>query len=137
MRLFWNGFTSWIQDNHSGEVVHLEETLRSIRNLSDNVCQSSFSAVLENASCTHINKLFQTYLNFLRDGNGRLSKFWMSYIEMVEILLGLIRASREGNWMFKQMKANMTYQEAFSQLGQSRDVSADLFQKLQEITCHI
>ena len=68
MRLSWNGFTSWIQDNYSGEVVHLEETLRSIRNLSDNVCQSSFSAVLENASCTHINKLFQTYLNFLRDG---------------------------------------------------------------------
>ena len=99
MRLSWKGFTSCIQDNHSGEVVHLEETLRSIRNLSDNVCQSSFSAVLENASCTHINKLFQTYLNFLRDGNGSLSKFWMSYIDMVEILLGLIQASREGNWM--------------------------------------
>ena len=38
---------------------------------------------------------------------------------------------------FKQMKASTTYQEAFSQLGQSLDVSADLFQKLQEITCHI
>ena len=38
---------------------------------------------------------------------------------------------------FKQMKASTTYQEAFSQLGQSWDLSADLFQKLQEITCHI
>ena len=35
MRLAWNGFTSWIQDNYGGEVVHLEETLRSIRNLGD------------------------------------------------------------------------------------------------------
>ena len=28
-----------------------------------------------------------------------LSAFWMSYIDMVEdVLLGLLRASREGNW---------------------------------------
>jgi len=31
----------------------------------------------------------------------------------------------------------MTYQQAFSQLGQSWDVSTELFQKLQEITCHM
>ena len=38
---------------------------------------------------------------------------------------------------FKQMKANTNFQEAFGQLGQSWDVSVDLFQKLQEITCCI
>ena len=37
----------------------------------------------------------------------------------------------------KQMKSNKTYQEAFSHLGQSWDVSTELFEKLQEITCHM
>jgi hypothetical protein len=37
----------------------------------------------------------------------------------------------------KQMKADKTYQEAFSQVGQSWEVSAELFQRLQDITCHI
>ena len=41
---------------------------------------------------------FSTYFNSLRDKNGSFSAFWMSYIDIVEIMLGLIRASREGDW---------------------------------------
>ena len=39
------------------------------------------------------------YQNVLRNNNGELSCFWISYIDMVEILFGLIRASKEGYWM--------------------------------------
>ena len=35
----------------------------------------------------------------------------------------------------KQMKLDQSYQEAFSQLGASWEVSAELFKKLQAITC--
>ena len=45
MMLAWNGFISWMQENHSREAAHLEETLQSIGNLSENV---SHSSVLEN-----------------------------------------------------------------------------------------
>ena len=39
------------------------------------------------------------YLDFLRHDNGNLSEFWMSYVDIVgDILLGLLRASREENW---------------------------------------
>ena len=39
------------------------------------------------------------FLSYLRHDNGNLSTFWMSYVDMVgDILLGLIRVSREGNW---------------------------------------
>ncbi|KAG0724307.1 hypothetical protein GWK47_005209 [Chionoecetes opilio] len=38
------------------------------------------------------------YLETLRDEHN-LSAFWMSYLDMVEIMLDLVRASREGNWM--------------------------------------
>lgn len=43
-------------------------------------------------------KLFQVYLETLRDEHN-LSAFWMSYLDMAEIMLALIRAPREGNWM--------------------------------------
>lgn len=43
-------------------------------------------------------QLFQVYLESLRNQHN-LSSFWMSYIDITEIMLGLIRASREGNWM--------------------------------------
>ena len=38
---------------------------------------------------------------------------------------------------FKHIKANNSYEEAFCQLGQSWDISTELFQKLPEITRHI
>ena len=51
-----------------------------------------------NHAHTHILKLFEVYLESLRDA-GSLSAFWISYLDMAVIVLGLIQASREGNWM--------------------------------------
>ena len=43
--------------------------------------------------------MWREFLNNLRESNGELSAFWMSYVDMVEgIVLGLLRASREGDW---------------------------------------
>ena len=28
-----------------------------------------------------------------------MAAFWISYLDLVELMLGLIRASREGNWL--------------------------------------
>ena len=44
------------------------------------------------------NVLWSQYLENLRQENSKLSAFWMSYIHLFgDVLLGLIRASREGN----------------------------------------
>ena len=37
-------------------------------------------------------------MTFLRHENGKLSEFWLSYLDLVDILLGLLRVPREGNW---------------------------------------
>ena len=42
--------------------------------------------------------LYDKFLDYLRNSNGKLSSFWMSYLDIVEILLNLLRASREGDW---------------------------------------
>lgn len=39
-----------------------------------------------------------TWATFATLSNRKLSSFWMSYLHIVEILLNLLRASREGNW---------------------------------------
>ena len=39
--------------------------------------------------------------------------------------------------IFKHVKTNKTYEEAFCWLGQTWNVSAELFQKLQESTSHM
>ena len=99
MRLAWKGFLSWMEATHMNDMIHLDETLMIIDGLGNEVSQTSLNTVLENKSCARILEWFKAYCEFLRSGNGNLSAFWMSYLDMVEILLGLIRASREGDWM--------------------------------------
>ena len=64
----------------------------------DDICERQFQKHMTSASSVGFVKLFDKYLEFLRNENGKQSKFWLSHLDMVEILLGLLRASREGNW---------------------------------------
>ena len=98
-RLVWKGFLSWLQANNTNDVVHMDETLKTISKLCKGVSQESLKQIFQNRSCACITYLYEVYLEFLQVGNGSLSTFYLSYLDMVEILLGLLRASREGHWM--------------------------------------
>lgn len=98
MRLAWKGFLPWLEAHHEDALVHLADTLAAISQVCENTCQASLQKVMENKSYVLILKHFGVYMDYLRHENGSLSTFWMSYLDMVEILLGLLRASREGDW---------------------------------------
>ena len=67
--------------------------------LTQSTTQKNLDSVLHNPSLALLFDLFHQYLSFLRSDGGPLAQFWMSYIDMVETLLHLIRSSSEGNWL--------------------------------------
>ena len=62
------------------------------------LCRATHDAAMADESCQMIIDLFLTYLNVLRHEKDQLAAFWMTYVEMVDILLGLLRADKEGDW---------------------------------------
>ena len=56
----------------------MDESLRIIDNICEDVRQASLKQVLEKDSCTSIMDLFGVYIKFVRGGNGNLSTFWLS-----------------------------------------------------------
>ncbi|KAL8625537.1 hypothetical protein ACOMHN_014626 [Nucella lapillus] len=99
MRMIWQGFIPWITDRHADMLPVVQELDNLISDFHDDVGQVTFQALLDNPVVCQILDLWDEYLQHLRHDNGDLSAFWMSYVDMVEdILLGLLRASREGNW---------------------------------------
>lgn len=98
MRLAWKGFLLWLKEKHPTEMCHIKEALRNIDSFKGDICQASLAELLGSNSFTLTLQLFQVYLDSLRNRPG-LSAFWMSYLDITDIMLGLIRASREGNWM--------------------------------------
>ena len=110
-----------LETNHTDDQVHLEESLRVVKSLCEDVSQAAVCEI-ENQSFQHIFKLFDIYLVYLRQENGPLSAFWMSYVNMVEVMLGLIRASREGDWVLHlaSIRAMIPWCFAYDKLNYAR-----------------
>ena len=66
--------------------------------LQDEVDQQLHNEFLESPLVDDLHLHFQQYLDILRNRNGSMSAFWVTYIDLVELLLNLPRASREGDW---------------------------------------
>ena len=61
--------------------------------------QETFTSLLDDTATNQIYEAWEEFLQYLRLENGDLYTFWMSYVDLVQdLLLGLLRAAREGNW---------------------------------------
>ena len=69
MRLAWEEFLLWIHVNHGAQVHHLEEALNGISTFYDEVSQTSFTALMDDASCIRMLLLFPLYLGAIGNGN--------------------------------------------------------------------
>ena len=93
----WEGFQSWIERFHADKKTFVEDFFEELIPLYNDVSQKEFQKVVTSSSFLNFVVLYDAYLDYLRESNGKLSSFWMYYVD-VEIMLGLLRASREGYW---------------------------------------
>ncbi|XP_078679472.1 uncharacterized protein LOC144915103 [Branchiostoma floridae x Branchiostoma belcheri] len=96
-RLVWKGFQTWLGEYTEKEDI-VKDFLDSLTPLHNDICQDEHEKVLTSQRFSEFLTLYDEYREFLRNTKGKLSSFWMSYIDIVEIMLGLVRASREGDW---------------------------------------
>ena len=99
LRLAWRGFVEWLTEHHMQDLKHHAKTTEILKTLHDDVSKEEFEAAVQEPSCSIIVQRFLEYLDYLRSAGGQLAEFWVSYVDMVDILLAFIRASREGNWV--------------------------------------
>ena len=64
--------------------------------LYNDLCQKELDEVMSSQSFSEFIALYNKYLEFLRERNETLSNFWMSYIDIIKILLDLLTASKRG-----------------------------------------
>ena len=98
MRLGWSRFEEWLEANHAEALPKYNDTIRVMNKVRQNLCRATHDAAMADESCQMITDLFLTYLNVLRHEKGQLAAFSMAYVEMIDNLLGLLRANRECDW---------------------------------------
>ncbi|XP_041948124.1 uncharacterized protein LOC121709114 [Alosa sapidissima] len=99
MRLAWEEFTPWVEKNAPESSGMIKSFLEDVKDMTSDLNQEKMTNLLQSPLSAELITLWTYFLEHLRHNNGELSGFWMSYIDMVEdVVLGLLRASREGDW---------------------------------------
>ena len=95
--LVWKSFFPWLEKNHIEDQQLLVDVTKKMKSLQENTSSVTLQAVLEDSACIIILNRFTEFMRILSTKSGDLAAYWMSYIDLVGVLLDLIRASREGN----------------------------------------
>ena len=99
MRFVWKGFIPWIEANLQHQLDSVTALLKKVSDRHKDMSQEKLDELLNSEELTNSFIAWNHNLDHLRNAKGNFPSFWMSYIDMVgDILLGLLRASREGNW---------------------------------------
>ncbi|CAG2240029.1 SMG8 [Mytilus edulis] len=97
-RLRWEAFGSWLNSNDENEFLDPNfqaSVLSIVAQIRRNLTADNLKTLLMSP---YVSKLFEAFSAYCNVSEGPMKKFWNSYIEMVELLLVFIRATREGNW---------------------------------------
>ena len=80
LRLAWKDFASWLEMNNHNQQPFIQNLIPKLEDLCQNLDQNSFIKLINCTQFIEVSELFNSYLNFLRNDNGSLSAFWMTYI---------------------------------------------------------
>ena len=98
----WTGFNIRVFDEVEvtpDEVGYESTDLQSLVNtFSLEICHKTFTETLSSLVFLLLAEHFEAYKDSLRQHGGPLASFWMSYLDIMDIMLNMLRASREGNW---------------------------------------
>ena len=56
----WEGFHSWLEDNHHDDLPYLNVVVFKMKELHDDLCQSRLNEVIQNEYCVRICMLYNT-----------------------------------------------------------------------------
>ena len=99
MRLIWEGFVEWFEENQAAEYQLIVTLKTDVVNFIDNeIDPAMFNEFLSSDKLDAIHVSFQQYATKLRSDNGTMSAFWISYVDLASLMLHFLSSSREGEW---------------------------------------
>ena len=86
MRVALKGFYPWLDESHLEDSRQVQTCPYEIGTLADELSKERHDEVFKSRVFQGFSELFAEFNVHLRNTNGPLSAFWMSYIDMIELL---------------------------------------------------
>ena len=75
MRKAWSGFETWVRENRDNKKRAIDSAFEDLKSLCGNICKAEFEGKFGDPSFSELAQLFDQYMSFLRQENGKLSQF--------------------------------------------------------------
>ena len=87
LRLAWKHFHDNFQAVSSdADRLTMADALYNISQLNEDLCEIQMCSILQLESVQFLITQFESFLNVMRTANGQLSAFWMSYVDVVNLM---------------------------------------------------
>ena len=93
--LLYEKFISWISEQN--QPIFSEEN-RTLQETKVNFYENGINDLVEDDNFKSFSHLFYTYRQDIEDNGSDLQRFWISFLNLCELLLNLIYATRTGDW---------------------------------------
>ena len=94
-RMLLDKFDASLPEN----VINVSEQKNTvIENLKLNLSQEEYQKVVASPEFKKWNELLMAHISDIRNKGSDLEKFWLTYLDLCELLLNFVFATRSGNW---------------------------------------
>ena len=96
-RSLWGQFEEWVRST-ADTYVNLSPLLLALSKARSRLSADSVRDLLNTETFQELLSLYQQFLSLLASCYGPMAQFWLSYMDIVLLILRFIRATKEGNW---------------------------------------
>ena len=89
-------FKEWYESNGSDN--DLSNVSDDIQDLHESLCQNEFDTVMFSKQMISVHKEYNKFIENLKSSGEPLTKFWLSYLDLIATILDLVYATRVGDW---------------------------------------
>ena len=94
-RLLYENFEAWMAEKNPDVLSQSREVLEDLKL---NTSQEKFDAVKKEGVVKELYEFYLKYLVLIEKEGSDLQRFWLTYLQLCELLLNLIFATRVGDW---------------------------------------
>ena len=137
MRLLIDKFHSEMERNEE-KVCAQNETLLKINELRQSLNQEKFEEIRHSDELRKYKNMLTDFRTKIESNGGDLCKFWLSFLDMVNVLLFTLYATRSGNWDLLQecVREIIIYAFAYDHYNYARYLPAFLGEMMALETTH-
>ena len=123
----------FIGDMKEDDITDFNQIEEDINDFSKDLGEDALNEIMEKDTFKNFNKDYIDFIDTIKDSGGELAVYWLSFIEMTQILLNIIFATRSGNWelLIESLRDVVPYAFAYDNINYARYLTTMLGEMLQ------